>query len=412
MSLARIRQLSAHEVGHTLGFAHNFAASTDNRASVMDYPAPNVEIKNGALDLSNAYGRGIGAYDKWAVKFAYVQLAGNADEKVEIDKVVQEGLIAGLPYITDEDARPAGAAHPLANLWDNGNDPVTMLRHEMKVREIGLSQFGLKNVPRGAPLSLLEAKLLPLYLHHRFQLTAALKSIGGATYSYAVRGTDGPSPATVQQIVAPAVQKDAIKAVMETLTPQVLDVPESILALIPPKAFGFGSVNTELFGGRTEPVFDPLGAAAIAADMAISGLLQYQRAGRLIEFHAREAANPDFKDVIDALIAQVWSKAPLSPRLAAIRRVEQHLLVAKLMDLAALDAAMPQVRAEATAALRTIQQRTNDATVTDAAQRTHLLALRDDIDRFLKRPDATFKQIAPLPTPPGDPIGSRSGSVR
>jgi len=410
MALARIRQLAAHEVGHTLGFSHNFAASTDNRASVMDYPAPLVEIKNGALDLSNAYGRGIGAYDKWAVRFAYAQFTPGADERAEAEKVIQDGISAGLPYITDEDARPAGAAHPLASLWDNGNDPVAMLRHEMQVRQIGLAQFGLKNVPPGAPLSLLEAKLLPLYLHHRYQLNAAMKSVGGATYSYAVRGANGPSPASVQQIVAPATQRDALKAVLDTITPQALDIPDAVLSLIPPKAFGFGSVNTELFSGRTEPVFDPLGAASIAADLAISGLLQFQRAGRLIEFHAHDAANPDFTEVLDALIAQTWSRSPLTPRLSAIRRVTQHLLVARLMELAALDAAMPQVRAEATAALRTIQQRAAEpVTPADAAQRAHQLAIRDDIDRFLKRPDTTFKQIAPLPTPPGDPIGTRTG---
>jgi hypothetical protein len=221
----------------------------------------------------------------------------------------------------------------------------------------------------------------------------------------------------VQQIVAPATQRDALKAVLDTITPDTLDLPDSILALIPPKAYGFGSVNTELFSGRTDPVFDPLGAAGIASDLAISGLLQYQRAGRLIAFHARDAANPDFKEVLDAVIAQIWSKAALKPRPAAIRRVEQHLLVARLMELAALDQAMPQVRAEATAALRTIQQRAAQtgsagaagaAGAVDAAQSAHQLAIRDDIDRFLKRPDSTFKPVAPLPTPPGDPIGSRA----
>ncbi len=415
MSLARIRQLSAHEVGHTLGFAHNFAASTDNRASVMDYPAPMVEIKDGTLDLSNAYARGIGAYDKWAVRFAYAQFAPDADEHAETEKVIQEGLAAGLPYITDEDARPAGAAHPLANLWDNGNDPIAMLRHEMQVRQIGMSQFGLKNVPQGAPLSLLEAKLLPLYLHHRYQLQAAVKEIGGATYSYAVRDGAATSPKVAQQIVAPATQRDALKAVLDTITPQTLDVPDNILALIPPKAFGFGSSNTELFTGRTSPVFDPLGAASIAADMAISGLLQYQRAGRMIAFHTEDPASPAFTEVLDALIAQVWSRSPLTPRLATIRRVTQQLLVTRLMDLAANDEAMPQARAEATAALRIIQQRATEPAATtaniDRAQAAHQQAIRDDIDRFLKRPDTTFKQVTPLATPPGDPIGSRS-SVR
>ncbi len=409
MSLARIRQLSAHEVGHTLGFAHNFAGSTDNRASVMDYPAPMVEIKNGALDLSNAYARGIGAYDKWAVRFAYAQFPPGADDHAETERVIQEGLAAGLPYITDEDARPAGAAHPLANLWDNGSDPIAMLRHEMQVRQIGMSQFGLKNIPQGAPLSLLEAKLLPLYLHHRYQLQAAVKEIGGATYSYAVRDGSATSPTVAQKIVAPATQRDALKAVLDTITPQTLDVPDTILALIPPKAFGFGSSNTELFTGRASPVFDPLGAASIASDLAISGLLQYQRAGRMIAFHTEDPASPAFTEVLDALIAQIWSRSQLTPRLSAIRRVTQQLLVTRLMDLAANDQAMPQARAEATAALRGIQQRIADPTTSvDRAQGAHQLAIRDDIDRFLKRPDTTFKQVTPLATPPGDPIGSRS----
>ena len=162
MSLARIRQLAAHEVGHTLGLAHNFAASTYGRGSVMDYPAPLVEISNGKLDLTNAYATGIGAYDKFAITYAYAQFAPGADEAAELEKVVSEGVKAGMLFITDADARPAGAAHPLASLWDNGADPVAMLRHEMEVRRIAMRQFGLGNVPAGTPLSLLEAKFLQI----------------------------------------------------------------------------------------------------------------------------------------------------------------------------------------------------------------------------------------------------------
>src|SRR5262249_1586860 len=174
MSLARIRQLSAHETGHTLGLAHNFAASTYGRASVMDYPAPNVEIKNGKLDLSNAYAKGIGAYDKFAIKFAYSEFPPGADEAAEVEGIVSDGVSAGMLFISDADARPTGAAHPLANLWDNGEDPIAMLKHEMDVRRIGLASFSLKGIPAGTPLSTLEAKLLPLYLHHRYQLQAAV----------------------------------------------------------------------------------------------------------------------------------------------------------------------------------------------------------------------------------------------
>jgi hypothetical protein len=415
MSIQRIRQLSAHEVGHTLGFAHNFAASTyGGRASVMDYPAPLVEIKNGALDLANAYTNGIGSYDTWSVKFAYSQFAsggsgGAGDEAAQLEQIVQEGVTAGMQYITDQDARPAGAAHPLASLWDNGSDPIAMLKHEMEVRRIGLSKFGLKNVPAGSPMSLLEAKLLPLYLHHRYQLQAAVKSVGGASYSYAVRAASGPSPSQVQQIVPAAAQRAAIAAVLATITPDVLDLPDEILTLIPPKAFGFGSVNTELFDGRTDPVFDPLGAASVAADMAISGLLQHQRAARMNAFHARNAENPAFTDVLDALSKAAWTyPVPKAPRHQAIHRVVQHVLVQRLMDLASNESADPQVRAEATEQLRTLAKSLDKSNPTfDRATNTHRLALADDITRFMNRPDATFKRVTPLPTPPGDPIGGR-----
>jgi hypothetical protein len=233
-----------------------------------------------------------------------------------------------------------------------------------------------------------------------------MHSIGGAYYSYAVRGATGAaSPAQVQEIVKPAVQRDALAAVLATITPEALDIPDSILALIPPTAFGFGSTNTEMFTGRTSPVFDPLAAAGIAADLAISGLLQPQRAGRLVSFHARDAANPDFEDVLNATIKQVWQTNPPAARLGAIQRTVQHLLVTRLMELAANDQAMAQVRADATDALRRIQKIA--ATLSPNATQARLnAAVRDDIDRFLKRPDATFKPIAPLATPPGDPIGA------
>jgi hypothetical protein len=408
MSLARIRQLAAHEVGHTLGLAHNFAASTYGRASVMDYPAPLVEIKNGRLDLSNAYARGIGAYDKFAITYAYAQFPAGADEAAELEKVLAEGVKAGLLFISDDDARPAGAAHPLASLWDNGADPVATLRHEMEVRRIALRQFGLANVPAGTPLSLLEAKLLPLYLHHRYQLQAAVKSVGGLYYTYAVKtAAGGTSPAEVQQIVPAARQRDALAAVLDTLKVEELAVPPRILQLIPPRAFGYEGGTQELFAKRTDPAFDPVAAAVVAADLAVSRLLEPRRAARLIQFHALDKANPDFREVVDALVTRTWrGGAPRDEYHAAVERAVQSLVVARLMDLAADDSASPQVRAVATEYLRALMERDTGIAVRDAAHGIHLRATREDIERFLARPDAPRKRTPPLPTPPGDPIGS------
>ncbi|HEX7315972.1 MAG TPA: zinc-dependent metalloprotease [Pyrinomonadaceae bacterium] len=411
MSLARIRQLSAHEVGHTLGLAHNFAASTYGRASVMDYPAPLVEITNGKLDLTNAYAVGIGPYDKFAITYAYAQFPAGANEGSELEKFLSEGVKSGMLFISDADSRPAGAAHPLANLWDNGADPVAMLRHEMEVRRIAMAEFGLANVPAGTPLSLLEAKFLPLYLHHRYQLQAAVKSIGGLYYSYAVKAPGGnASPEEVQRVVPAARQRDALAAVLDTLKPEELAVPPRILRLIPPRAFGYEGGTQELFAKRTDPAFDPVNAAVIAADLAVSRLLEPRRAARLIQFHSLDKSNPNFGEVLEALLKRTWREpVPSDPYHAAVQRAVQSLVVTRLIDLAADDSASPQVRGVANEALRWLM-------VSDTLQTSspvglgetdaHLRLTHEEIVRFLSRPDAPRKRTPPPPTPPGDPIGS------
>lgn len=410
MSIARIRQLSAHEVGHTIGLAHNFAASSYGRASVMDYPAPMVEIKNNKLDLSNAYGVGIGEYDKFAIKYGYAEFSRGANEDAELEKILGEGTAAGMLFISDSDARPPGAAHPLASLWDNGGDPVEMLRHEMRVRKIAMGDFGLRNIPNLTPMSLLEAKFLPLYLHHRYQLQAAVKSVGGLYYTYAVKTARGPNPSEVRKIVPAAQQRKALQAVIETIKVEELAIPLKILDLIPPRAFGYFGGTTELFSRRTDPAFDPIGAATIAAEMSISGLLEPNRAARLIEFHSYDAANPDFKEVVDALINATW-KTPAADNTyhQAIQRAIQSLLVSELMDLAANDSAVPEVRAVANQGLRALSVSIKAGGAGNPGN-AHRNATMEEIERFLARPDAPRKRTAPLATPAGDPIGAgRSG---
>ena len=406
MAYARIRQLSAHEVGHTLGFAHNFAASTYGRGSVMDYPAPMVEIKNGKLDLSNAYAVAIGAFDKFAVRYSYEQFAPNANENAELQKIVNEGIANGMLFISDGDTRPANAANPLSNLWDNGNDPVAMLEHEMEVRRIGLNQFSIQNIPLGAPMSELENKFLPLYLHHRYQLTAAIKSLGGVYYTYAVREGGSPRPSRVTENVSPDTQRKALEVILETIRPSELTIPENTLKMIPPTAYGYGSGRSELFAKRTSPVFDPVGAAEIAADMTISGLLEPSRAARMVVQNSRNKLSPHFREVVDALMRSTW-RAPISADMeqAIIQRAIQSLVVSRLMDLAANDRAQPQVRSVATESLRSLMTalKRSPATGEPAA---HFRSTVDDIERFLTRPDAPRKQTAPLATPPGDPIGN------
>ncbi|HEX7175610.1 MAG TPA: zinc-dependent metalloprotease [Pyrinomonadaceae bacterium] len=413
MAVARIRQLSAHEVGHTLGLAHNFAASTYGRASVMDYPAPLVEIKNGQLDLSNAYAVGIGSYDKFAIRYAYTQFAAGTEETAELEKIVREGVANGMLFLSDSDARPPGAAHPLANLWDNGADPVAMLEHTLEVRRIGLKQFGPANIPRGAPLSTLEAKLLPLYLHHRYQLQAAIKSIGGVYYTYAVKTPDGHNPARVYEIVPAGQQMKALYAAIRALRSDELRMPQHVLDMIPPRAFGYEGGTAEMFPKRTDPVFDHIGAATLAADLVLTDLLEPHRASRMIQFNAQQSSYPHFDETIWHVVQVTWKVSYPGDRFAnATARAVQSLTVTRLMDLAANQDASPQVRAAAVKGLRDIAEyidyntKGRTATVREQDVLEHMRYTRDDIERFLTRPDEPRRRTRPLPRPPGDPIGS------
>src|SRR6266849_1300733 len=395
MALARIRQLSAPETGHTLGFAHNMAASSyGGRASVMDYPAPYVKITNGKLDLSDAYAKGIGVFDIFAVRYAYTQFAPGANEDEELDRMIRG---ANMLFIKDEDARPISAAHPLASVWDSPGDPVNMLRHEMEVRRIALEQFGLRNLAVGEPLSSLEEKLLPLYLHHRYQLEAAAKSIGGVYYSYAVKEKGAIVPPEVRRIVPAANQRDAINAVMSTLEPSFLHIPQRIINLIPPRAFGYERGTAELFEHRTTPLFDPISAAMSSADITLGALLDPLRAARMEQFHAEDAANPDFSELLVHLLDVVTQSGSLG-------RATCRLTATRLMDLSNSRDADPQVRAEATEALRGLASRLA-APSTDLAEIAHRHALRDDIQRFLERPDQPRTHPRPPEVPPGPPIG-------
>ena len=407
MALARIRQLSAHEVGHTIGFTHNFAASTYGRASVMDYPAPMVKITAGAVDLSEAYGAGVGAFDVFAVRYAYSQFAPGVDEGAALTRIVDEATSKGLLFISDADARPAGAAHPLAHLWDNGADPVANLKHELAVRKLAMGTFDVTRIPEGRSLSFLEQRFLPLYFHHRYQLQAAVKSVGGQFYTYAVRKGGAPTPSPTN-IVAPDVQRAALDAVLDTLAADVLVVPERILVLLQPRTEAFGGFNTELFPRRTGLTFDPASAAAIAADMTVSALLHPERAARLVEFHARDSKYPSLQEVIQAVRTKLRPASLREDASALALRAAQTVFLMRLMELGANESASADVRAIAQQQVRlTTSLALSPAGTVKGSQEwsAHLAALADLAKRYEGRPFSPYTPQKPLPVPAGDPIG-------
>jgi hypothetical protein len=398
MALARIRQLSAHETGHTLGLGHNMAASSYGRTSVMDYPVPYVKIRNGKLDLSDAYTKEIGSYDKWAIRYAYAEFPPGTDEEQELNRIAGEAPL----YISDAESRPVSAAHPQSSVWDSPGDPVAMLKHEIEVRRIALSQFGLRNIPVGRPLASLEEMLVPLFLHHRYQLEAAAKSIGGLDYRYAVKENGAVVPQPVRKVVPAAQQRSALTAVMSTLEPSFLEVPQRIVDLIPPRGDVDITSNTELFEHHTQPAFDPLDASRASADLTLLALLDPRRAARMDRFHAENAANPSFNEVLSAIISLVTK--PETGVHATIARATARLFVARAMELANNRDADAQVRAEASEALRRIAARLA-APATDPGEVAHRRALRDDVERFLARPDQPRNPLRTPEVPPGPPIG-------
>lgn len=402
-ALARIRQLSAHEVGHTLGFAHNFAASVNGRASVMDYPAPKVLIREDrSLDLSDAYDVGIGEWDKYSVRYAYTQFAPGVNEKAGLEAIVHEWLAAGMHFASDQDARSLGTAHAYAHLWDNGPDPVEALGHALKVRRVAMDRLSENTLPEGTPMAALEETVVPVYLHHRYQLEAATKLIGGYHYTYAVRG-DGQVP---QRPVPAARQRMALEQVLACLRPSALALPRRLIDVIPPSPFG-GRGERERFPRRTGAVFDSLAVAETAADIALAALLHPQRATRLALATTLDPQAVGLVEVIDTLLLRTWHALPSKdPYEAEIGRVVERRVLDRLMDLASGAGVSHAVRSQVTGRLRSLERDfTKPDQSANGAERSHRLLAADDIRRFLERPWDQRQPARSVEVPPGSPIG-------
>jgi hypothetical protein len=277
MALERLKQLSAHEVGHTLGLMHNYASSVNDRASVMDYPHPLVRVNaEGDIDLSKAYDNKIGVWDKVAINYGYREFSPGTDEKKALEKILDNADELGLKFISDQDARAPGGLHPTAHLWDNGKEPVSELNEVIRVREKALARFGTNNLREGMPMALLEDVLVPVYFYHRYQVEAACKLLGGMDYTYAVNG----KAFRELEPLPKDVQLKALTAVLQTLQPEFLQVPEHVVKLIPPRPAGY-SFSNELFRKHTGLAFDPLAPAETAADLPLSFIYHPERLSRM-----------------------------------------------------------------------------------------------------------------------------------
>ncbi|GAA5132547.1 zinc-dependent metalloprotease [Thalassotalea piscium] len=402
MALARIRQLSAHEVGHTLGIAHNFAASVNDRASVMDYPHPLIELVDGEIDLSNAYDDKIGVWDKYVIDYGYADIPADKEQQY-LASAIKTAQDKGLLYVSDPDARPASGAHNTGHLWDNGKNPAEELIRVLSIRDKALANFGLNSIPVNTPLSEIEQVLVPIYNFHRYQVEAAAKLIAGVDYSYQVRGLDSDSSMVW---VDGKLQQQAINALLSSLRTEVLTLPSHIVKLIPPKAYGY-SRNRESFDAKTGLTFDPVSAAQASAKQVLALMFNAQRLARLQQQAVMDSDIPSVSTMFEQIISQtIKSSVPSGLGLLVQQRVNQQV-VEQLLGLWHNEALVSEVRAEVFVTLTELNQWLSDKS---RSKKYKLMAaqfklLANQISFSL----AQGKLVTPTSTiqlPPGSPIGN------
>jgi hypothetical protein len=402
-ALQRIRQLSAHEVGHTLGIGHNYYDSRKGWISVMDYPVALAELKeDGTIDLSKAYHQKIGEWDKMAINWGYREFPNRAEDRAALNKIIDDAWKEDLRYFTNQDID----IHPRADQWTNGQNQTDELTRLMRVRRAALDRIGTNTIRSGVPTVMIEEPLVPIYMYHRYAVESTASAIAGQDFEYAMRGDDR----TPVQWVSGEMQRKAIDALAATLKPSELTIPKRILDLLPPRPPGYG-MHRELFPRHTGEGFDPINPAAIAADVTIGFVLQPDRAARMVAQSAVDQALPGLGEVIDRLVRATFDQPTSGSYEAEVKRAEERVMIDRLLWLAAVSP-NAQVRAITTLKLKRLQTRVGAATAGTGSQaeaeRAHRELLAADIKRFIERPvnDAlSARFMPPSPAPPGAPIG-------
>ena len=397
MALQRLKQLAAHEVGHTLGLMHNYIASTQNRSSVMDYPSPVVRVNSkNDIDLSEAYTNQIGDWDKVTIAYGYQDFKTGTDEPKALDAILTDAAKKGLTFISDRDARDPAGLNPNAHLWDNGKDPVSGLKQVLAVRAKALEQFGENNIRNGVPMSMLEDVLVPVYLYHRYQVEAVTKLVGGQFYNYALKG-DGQ---VVTKTLSKEEQWNALNAVAACLDPKFLALPNKIIQLIPPRPAGY-EYTRELFNRRTGLAFDPLAAAETAADFPLSFLFNAERLNRMVQYQAKDNGL-GVDEMINLLINKTWKAPRLKGLEGLIQNQNEQLLLTYLLSVSINDDASFATKAQVLQAIDQLKKIVNTQlkTIQDGAAKGYLLLTLERI----KSPEKV-KPTIHVAMPPGSPIG-------
>ena len=397
-AMARRRQHTAHEIGHTLGLAHNFIAATQGRSSVMDYPAPLITLEGGRLNLRDAYRDGGGAWDSLAVRYAYTWFPDEAAEEAGLQRIMEEGLAQGLRFITGGHASAAGSI-PGATQWVEGANMFEAVERTAGVRRLLIDRFNEEAVKPGEPLSMLNMRFAHVYLHHRYALEGLVKHVGGMDFTYALRG-DGQTPT---QILSPQDQRRALEVALQVLAPSELAVPERVAALIPPSPQGYDGSEIWL-ESAAGPAFDPLTLAGGLATEVVENLLHRERAARLVLFHARDARNPSLYEVVNTLVGGTWGmQRSTVDAHRPLERAVQRVVLNTLLDRAGDTRALGEVRAVAELALTELQGRLEVQTGGTPEERAHRASALRDIERYFRGEDDPASRsrfpVIPLPWP-------------
>ncbi|MDX5339236.1 MAG: zinc-dependent metalloprotease [Cyclobacteriaceae bacterium] len=398
MALTRLKQLSAHEIGHTIGLAHSYATSAVDRSSVMDYPHPLImEDANGNLDFSQAYDLGIGEWDKWAIKYGYGTPAPGQSEKDFLEKTLQDTYAAGHEFITDSDSRNPSGVHPRSHLWDNGASASDELLRLLKLRENRMKTFGLNAIRTGEPQALLEEVFVPLYLMHRYQLEATSKLVGGLDFTYKVKGDNQPN----QKWIPAKDQNEAISAILTSISPAKLEVPAHVLALIPPRPYGYGKTR-ETFPSRTGPVFDPISPAENVVETAFGFLFESGRANRVYLQNLQDNTLPSFESLLGKVKEQVFSNTLPTGLQSEIKMMTEAKYVDNLIALSKNSNASQTVRALTRKHLSQLAALGGGSSPLLQAHREYL---SQKIQAYLQLPEELTPQST-LSVPDGAPIGT------
>ena len=403
IAIMRVKQLVAHEIGHTIGLAHNYVSSSQGRSSVMDYPHPTLSLNNNKIDWSDAYDDKIGAWDIISIAYGYQDFPDGTDINKALEAILQKGMQDGYSFITDQDARPLGSAHPRAHLWDNGKDPIVELENLSSIRALALKNFGVNNIREGQPFSDLEDVLVPIYFLHRYQIEGVAKIVGGLEFTYALKG-DGQ---IVTEFLDPKFQLKALDGLISTLSPNYLSLREELLRIIPPRAFGRPRTR-ESFTSRTGVTFDGTSLAETAAHMTCRMIFHPERANRLVEYHSRDSNQPGLETVLERIIKKTISSKVKDNHNGEIKRAVDHVILDHLISLSNNKASSPSTQSIVLGNIQSLRFELGRKKTNSEKDEYHSNLLKRKIDIYLNDPK-NYQAIEVPKAPPGSPIGMEIG---